>query len=174
MQIRVLADISAVYGDARRGLAQGRGVRHTGIGTRGHGQEIRIIASTQWKRFHAARIHHGAQRRTGGLNIFDFAFHGNRLGLCSDFQVAVQHFRLRHRNGHGGNLDGLEAAGFDSHAIISGRKQGKPINTVRAGHGCSRLSRIDTRERYRGIWNHGARRILHRAGQSSRAGRLGA
>ena len=62
LQVGVLANVSTIHGDTRGRLAQGCGVRHTGVGSRGHGQKVRVIPSAQRKRFHAARIHHSAQR----------------------------------------------------------------------------------------------------------------
>ena len=99
--------------------AQGHGVRHTGTGPGGHGQKVCEVPSAQRKSFHTSRVHHCAQRRTGGLNVLDLAFHGNGLSLCTNFQAAVQHRSLRHSDCYGRNLHRLEATSFDPYAIIS-------------------------------------------------------
>src|SRR5207245_9507124 len=109
----------------------------------------------------------------GGLNILDFAFHDNGLRLRAHFQAAVQDRSLSDGYGYRRDLHRLEAAGFYSYAIISGREQAKMVNAVSRSHGRSRLAGIATRGGYRGIRNHGARGVLDRARQSSGAGRLG-
>ena len=117
---------------------------------------------------------HCTERRILRLYGHHFAFNCNRLSLCANLQVSVQHFGLRHGNGHRRNLNRLETAGFDLDFVISRRQQAEPVRTVGPGHVHSRRTGVNTREGYRGIGNYGAGRVFDRARQSARASRLGA
>src|SRR5437867_9310965 len=97
----VLAGVVAIHRHVLRTLAEGCGVVGGRIGSRRQGQNLRVVASAQWKLSDGLGAYSGPQRGRGRLQSFRLDFDRHLLALRADFQSPVEYLCLgsahRHR-----------------------------------------------------------------------------
>src|SRR5207237_4735221 len=87
----VLAGVVAIHRHVLRPFAEGCGVVGGRIGSRRQGQNLRVVASAQWKLGDSLGAYSGSERGRGRLQSFRLGFDRHLLARGADLQSPLEY-----------------------------------------------------------------------------------